>query len=402
MAAQQSFVQQASTATASETRQLYNITRSEATWLTNTFIAALEKSADGSIEAFRVFRDALETQKPAYLGRFNNSQIAVVQCTFYTIAAHLFDVMERLFKQAANINHDAKVLALCKRLPTSEAIAYVSISYLNWAVYNWHYRHERTITEDLSDNCYETQTCAICDTHGKEIFYYSTAYGLEQPVCGNCLSSQGLEKYEDQEEYVPSASETEESEAEESASETDEESDEDSAQDDYDDDDEDDPDYVCEEESECDEEYTEDSESDELESNATEETDLSEEDNASETGSDNPQGNTNRATASLSLPTTPVSDAEEKDKFFGCDGCPYEFKQGWKTGYKAAMKEMRNYAIEQKHNVPTAPECAVCGDSHENLQKCGGCHSVRYCSERCQRDDWREHKRVCRRENLIL
>ena len=233
MAAQQSFVQQASTAIASETRQLYNITRSEATWLTNTFIAALKKSADGSIESFRVFRDALETQKPAYLGKFNNSQNAVVQGTFYAMAAHLFDVMERLFKQAANINHDAKVLALCKRLPTSDAIAYVSISYLNWAVYNWHYRRERIITEDLSDNCYETQTCAICDTHGKEIFYYSTAYGLEQPVCGNCLSSQGLEKNEDQEEYVPSASETEES---------DEESDadyEDSAEDDYDDDDED-------------------------------------------------------------------------------------------------------------------------------------------------------------------
>jgi hypothetical protein len=391
--AQQSFIQQASASASapSKKRQLYDITRSEATWLTNTFIAALEKSADGSIEAFRVFRDALETQKPAYLGKFNNSQNAVVQGTFYAMAAHLFDVMERLFKHPSNLC----VLPLCKHLPTSEAIAYESIYHLHRAVRNWYLRHEKTITEDWTDCCEETHTCAICTYHDKTTYYYSTAYGLELAVCPECLGEHDTIEKND-EEYVPSASETDESdeeseeaskaeaseaEASEAEASEAEASEADSAEDD------DDPDYVCEEESE----YEEDSESDDdLESNATEETDLSEEDN------DNLEENTSRATASLSLPTTPVSD--EQDKFFGCEGCDFEWRDGWRLGWRAAMKHIRNYANKEKINKD-APRCATCDISHGDLQKCARCNSVHYCSEKCQRDDWSAHKRVCRAEN---
>jgi len=351
------------------TRQRYNITRSEATWLVTNFIAAQDKAVDGSIEPFRVFRDALETEKPAYLGKFNNSQNAVVQGTFYAMAGHIYQVIQWLFAKAGDINHDAKVKALCKHLPTSEAIAYVSITYLNWAVYNWHFRNEKTINEELSDNCYETHTCAICAFHGKDVFYYSTAYGLEQAVCEICV--EGPEEYEknDDEEYVPS--EIDEEAIDEEA--IDEETSEAEAEASDSDDEEDDPDYVCEEESDDD---SDEDESD-ASSNETEETDVE----GSETDS--------------------ASD-EEAEKSFGCEGCRYEWRNGWRHGWAAAMKTVRNYAALQKNNEPEPPRCATCDNSHADLKKCSGhCGGlVRYCSERCQREDWAQHKLICRAENL--
>jgi len=372
-----SFVQTASSASAAQQpkRQLYNITRSEATWLVRTFINAIEKSMNGSIEPYRVFRDALETQKPAYLGKFNNSRDPAAQGTFYAMALHIYGVIERLFKQAANLNHDAKVTALCKQLPTSESIAYNSIACLNWAVYNWHYKNE-TINEELTDNYFETTTCAICDFTGQAMFYFSTAYGLEQPVCEQCLpfddSCDDTKKdgeyvvSEEEEESEEEASEDEESEeeaSEEEASE-DEESEAEEEASEADDISDDDSDYNVEDD-EC-----EDSDSD-ASSNYTEETDLSDDEEASE--------------------------ADEKT--FGCDGCNYEWRDGWRLGWKAAMKHIRNYANEKKSNQPDAPRCATCDVSHGDLKKCSGhCGgSVRYCSEKCQREDWSEHKRVCRR-----
>jgi hypothetical protein len=333
-------------------RQLYNITRSEASWLVKNYKKALKKAAE--IEPYRVFRDALETQKPAYLGKFNNSLDAEVQGTFYAMALHIYNVVEKLFKQAGNLNHDAKVSALCKHLPTSLPIAYQSIGYLNWSVYNW-FRKNEIITEDFTDTCLENTTCAICNFKGEAVFYFSTAYGLEQPVCEKCIKDEEETKSED--EYVME---------EESESEGEEESDAEHYTDGVEGEDPLDEDY--EPSSESEEEEEEDAEDDEAESDEAEDDEES------------------------------SSDAESEDeRTFGCAGCPYEFKQGWKTGYKAAMKELRNYADDQKHNVPDAPQCEVCEDSHENLKKCGRCNVVRYCSTECQEEDWPEHKQVCRR-----
>jgi hypothetical protein len=393
------------------------------------------------IEPYRVFRDALETQKPAYLGKFNNSHDAEVQGTFYAMALHIYNVIEKLFKQVCNLNHDAKVSALCKHLPTSLPIAYQSIANLNWSVHNWFHKNE-IITEELNDTCFENTTCAICNFTGEAVFYFSTAYGLEQPVCENCVCDEELEETKSEGEYVveeeieygvevaepldedlynmtgqqlrdiwcyligkptgikcsgklrnkkmlideiiklraAKANETDGVESE---------------------DDSDDEDY--EPSSESEEEEEEDDLDDEAESEEESEDDGVEgaepfEDEAEPLEECCADPQCGRAT--LSLPSSPVpgSDSESEDeRIFGCAGCPYEFKQGWKTGYKAAMKELRNYADDQKHNIPDAPECEVCEDSHENLKKCGRCNVVRYCSSECQSEDWPEHKQVCRR-----
>jgi hypothetical protein len=338
------------------TRPLYAVTRSEATWLVKIYQKALKKA---EMEPFRTFREDLETRKPAYLGKFNNSYNAAVQGTFYAMAMHLYTVIEGLFALAGDQNHNEKITALCMHLPTAHSIAYNSIAYLNWAVYNWHIQ-DNFITEELSDHCYEKTTCAICEFTGRAVFYFSTAYGLEQPVCEHCLC-----------EYEPKDNDTEyvvEEESEDEDSEDEEESNDD-----------DDPDYVCE----SDDEETEDESDSDASSNDTEETDVE----GSE--ADTSEADTSEADTSAS--------EEEAEKSFGCQGCSYEFRAGFKHGWRRAMKAMRT--IAQRANEPEPPRCATCDTSHENLLKCSGhCGGlVRYCSERCQREDWAQHKLICKK-----
>lgn len=38
-------------------------------------------------------------------------------------------------------------------------------------------------------------------------------------------------------------------------------------------------------------------------------------------------------------------------------------------------------------------ECSICGTSA--TKKCGKCKKVYYCSEKCQRGDWCNHKKIC-------
>ena len=91
-------------------------------------------------------------------------------------------------------------------------------------------------------------------------------------------------------------------------------------------------------------------------------------------------------------------DDDDPEKFFGCEGCQYEWRDGWKKGWKAAMKQIKKFA--KKQNRPEniqIPECAYCGASH-NLKRCAGtCEgAVRYCSKACQKTDWKEgHNQEC-------
>ena len=389
-------------------RELYAVNRSEATWLVNTYMDALEKGADGSIEPSRVFRDSLETMKPAYLGKFNNSHNALVQGTFYKIASNLYNMLNELNRRVSDTDHHQKTMDAAKLLPCKHVIAYLTGSFLNWAVYNWHmktswvnvislsdtYNRDRlhasypTNAENIDDYGYECNTCSVCYEVGESWFYFSTAFGLEKPVCENCMIYDDYAPTEKDKkndpDYEVSEEESEAEEEYEAQNEVVVEKD---------------PDYVPSDESDCEEEYAEDSD-DDLESSATKETDLSASYSySSETGESDCESESESDASE-----TGESDCES-EKVFGCDscnyefkGCNYEFKAGFKYGYRTAMKKVGNYADYHKHTKPVVPKCARCELSHEKLKKCGRCQLVRYCSEECQAKDWPSHKRVCRRE----
>jgi len=85
---------------------------------------------------------------------------------------------------------------------------------------------------------------------------------------------------------------------------------------------------------------------------------------------------------------------EEEENEFGCPGCNYEWRDGYKNGWKDAMK----YIAGRTHKeVPDTPACSYC-DIVCKTRKCGGkCGGVvRYCSVDCQKQDWAfGHKNIC-------
>jgi hypothetical protein len=40
--------------------------------------------------------------------------------------------------------------------------------------------------------------------------------------------------------------------------------------------------------------------------------------------------------------------------------------------------------------------CRVCGKWRDGNRRCGGCKKTYYCSTKCQREDWKRHKRECK------
>ncbi len=352
-----SFTQQQQLST--EQRKLYSITRSEASELVHMYMVAQERSEDGGIEHLRAFRNELENAQGAYLGKYNNSQ----EGKFYKIASVLYNVIGELTRRVDENNHDDKITLMVKLFPCSKYIAEETSIYLNWAIYNWHFEY-KTHHEDLDDNCFETNTCCICGFEGEDVFYFSTAYGLDNPVCDICVRCSNENEIDrDDDDDVTDADYVvdEEDEAEDiEDDEADEDYDDYEVYDDYEDEPEYDEDDEEESESEDDEEESESEDEDEDEESASEDED------------------------------------DEDEKVFGCVGCNYEWRDGWIHGYKAALKKMNKTIRGIKKDIPNAPRCANCDDSHADLKRCGGCNDVQYCSVDCQSHDWkRKHKNEC-------
>ncbi|KAL8618849.1 hypothetical protein ACOMHN_000856 [Nucella lapillus] len=50
--------------------------------------------------------------------------------------------------------------------------------------------------------------------------------------------------------------------------------------------------------------------------------------------------------------------------------------------------------VTDSFKLPKCPSCMLCSKM-DNLQKCGRCFGVYYCSKDCQRLDWTTHRKVC-------
>jgi hypothetical protein len=383
-------------ATSNVERELYQLTRSEAPILFGIFMKA-QVTAD-PLNILQAFRDNLRIAKPAYLGVYNNSR----ERKFYQIADGLYKVIKELNRAVDCPAHHEKIMRIAKILPCEHFIAYATTSFLNWAIYNW-YAKDAPIVEDLDDNCVEYNICTICGYTGENTFYFSTSYGLEEPICQQCVQP---ELDYDEEE----ASEAEVSEADPEG-ESDQDEDEESGASEADLDEE----YIPSEEEESEEEESEEEES---EDDEVSEAESGEDDDIVEIEPEPVVVNFLDDEEDVIRLTIEGEDDDEdeeeeddeddeddddeggvpiRDKFYGCDGCELEWRDGWKHGWAAAMKHIRKYMNRHKYDKPEPPFCENCDVSHGELKKCsGGCGGVRYCSYDCQTQDWPEHKKICK------
>ena len=61
---------------------------------------------------------------------------------------------------------------------------------------------------------------------------------------------------------------------------------------------------------------------------------------------------------------------------------------------KASKKNLRNQMKEE--NVIDS-KCSVCRRKNKGIKKCNGCYSTWYCGQKCQREDWPNHRDQCQK-----
>jgi hypothetical protein len=153
--------------------------------------------------------------------------------------------------------------------------------------------------------------------------------------------------------------------------------------------DEDDEDYV-ESEEETDASETEASEADASETEASE-ADTSEADSSE---ADSSEAEASEADASEADSSEAESEEEEDKNEFGCAGCNYEWRDGYKNGWRDAMKYIAGKTYKEVPDTPGCSYCAIVCKTRKCGGKCGG--TVRYCSINCQKQDWASgHKDKC-------
>ena len=346
--------------------QEFTITRSQASQL-------VAKHSNGG-HVLSVFQARCDTTTI-----FDNVNLSKIM----SLMEKIFKCIEKL-KSCPNIYYSDE-----SALVAASHLSRINIYRLHQAVDNYFYKcaeqeGEPVTKEDLNDNCLETNTCTVCQVKKKTVYYFSTYYGLDLPVCGGCLD-EGESKEDKDEDYVveeedeEDASEEEEEDDEEEDGEEDgvegveplEEDDEDDEEEEEDDEDDEDEDYVVEEEDDA----SEDEEDDDEDSESEEEDSESDE-----------------------------SDGEEPLEGIppdcNCEECtsPNEYERGWKAGWKSALKHVKAYAQTELHAPAFPPNCANCHLACSYLKRCGGtCNSnIQYCSYDCQREHWYyKHNKVC-------
>jgi hypothetical protein len=156
--------------------------------------------------------------------------------------------------------------------------------------------------------------------------------------------------------------------------------------------------YEEEEDEEDDEDYEEEDEEDECEEEYEEDDEEDEEAEDEEPENEVIDANTTEycccGANEVEVDEVDEVDEVEDENVFGCAGCNYEWRDGYKNGWKDAMKYITNKTHKE---VPDTPACSYC-DIVCKTRKCGGkCGgTVRYCSVNCQKQDWAYgHKEEC-------
>ena len=72
---------------------------------------------------------------------------------------------------------------------------------------------------------------------------------------------------------------------------------------------------------------------------------------------------------------------------------------GWK--YCDPSKEEIEIAQKERKNNILGYKCNLCGTNRENLLKCSACKQVRYCNIECQKTDWDDHRKNCRKVKFV-
>lgn len=89
---------------------------------------------------------------------------------------------------------------------------------------------------------------------------------------------------------------------------------------------------------------------------------------------------------------------ETKEKMMRCAGCD---KKDIPIFYCSQKCQKKDWKKHKKHCF-CFETCGMCGKKSDSLKKCSGCESISYCDRQCQKKDWKTHKPHCRSEDKDL
>jgi len=70
----------------------------------------------------------------------------------------------------------------------------------------------------------------------------------------------------------------------------------------------------------------------------------------------------------------------------------------WKGSFQHGAQQDKETMIEMARDANRKQSCVVCGAIGKS--RCSGCKTVVYCSDKCQRSDWKEHKKICKERQV--
>ena len=362
--------------------QFTTITRDMATRLVNKFYKADTSSYDThtneNIRTREEFVDEclLDEELIPMIHENNNNTLKNKEVyTFLKLIYKILNVVENDIKDNADalsayVDYCIETLHLCE----------ITLQYLIAANRNYHLllsKDSRTTGEDLLDMAFEENVCSIClydniSQTGLKAFYYSTSFGLNMPVCHECVVSGGNEEEEDKkdEDYVPVEADEDEETDEDEEAEAEAEADEDE------DEDYNDPDYVPSD-------------------NADDDADDDDDDAIIE---DTDDIDDIPHTQNSWLPGDNNIIFEDSDSILTQNSnISSNYASGWSDGWNEAMQFIVQQ-VRRNNRAPALQPCDNCDDNTRKTKKCGGtCNgATRYCSVKCQQAHWNlTHKHDC-------
>jgi len=201
------------------------------------------------------------------------------------------------------------------------------VTFLSCAIHNNIHMNQVNIQEILGDNTFEYNDCVVCEWCGQDYFYYTTTYGLNKPVCSKCVFVEEPEVTEDDEAEVTEDDESEVTEDDEAEVTEDDES----------------------EVTEDDEaEVTEDDEAEVTEDDEAELTEA-EDDEAEVTEAELTEDDEAEVTEDDEAEVTEAENLQREN--LQREAWEYQFNKGWEKGWKAAMKNIKLFAKQQRKDV---------------------------------------------------
>jgi hypothetical protein len=309
--------------------------------------------------------------------RITNKDVTNFLTMMYRILCMFED---KCFNYEYIMNYCTKDLQLCD----------ITVTYLNFANNNFHLinTNERII-EDLTDMAYEENSCFVCHySHQTDVkaFYYSTTYGLNIPVCYDCVTTCNVVEDDEKDlDYVPSNNigvidnglgnvidsvdsinnavvidNDEATDNDDSVSETSSNND--------------DPDYIPSDEDSEDSEDEEDTEANDQQANDQQANDQ--------------QANDQQANKTEAINNNGIESSVPNDELMEGD-----YSSDWYNGWTEAIEHVEKQIL-RAYRTPICNNCSSVGKTKKCGGSCNGC--VRYCSTECQIIHWKTtHKYAC-------